>query len=46
LVTASPSSTLRSMSRPAVLKAMFTSVNSILPETMMRLSGVRPIPLR
>ncbi len=39
--TASPSSTVRSISRPAVLNAMLTSVSSILPETMRRLSGRR-----
>ncbi len=39
--TASPSSTVRSISRPAVLNAMLTSVSSMLPETTMRLSGRR-----
>ena len=39
-LTLSPSSTVRSISLPAVLKAMLTSVSSMLPETMMRFSGV------
>ena len=42
--TASPSSTVRSISRPAVLNAMFTSVSSMLPETTMRLSGAVAVP--
>ena len=44
IFTGSPSSTARSISRPAVLKAMLTSFNSMLPETRMRSSGVRPKP--
>src|ERR1019366_4189897 len=43
-LTASPSSTVRSISRPAVLNAIVTSSSSIFPEIIRRLSGVFPIP--
>src|SRR5262249_19796706 len=37
--TGSPSSTVRSISLPEILKAILTCVSSMLPEMRMRLSG-------